>query len=145
MARIHRVGDEDRHRQAAFCLGVEERSAWERVTIDPESGDDEVVAVEARDRCRLEGSPAAIDGRGEGCHGFGPRPASIVGAPQLDGQVVAVLARADAVARDEAAVGKGDEGRERGHTSGRTRLGRTQDRAFRDLHRMRPSLWSVAA
>ena len=145
MARIHRVGDEDRHRQAPFRRRVEERLAGERVTIDPQCCDDEVVAVEARDRCRLEGSPAVVDGRREGRDGFGPGATAVVRAPQLDRQVVGVLARADAVARDETAVGEHDERGERGDTSGRAGLRRTYDRAFRDLHRVRPSLWSVAA
>ena len=91
------IGQQDRHRQAALGLGVEERLARERLAVDPQRGDDQVVAVEPRDRGGLQRSAPAVDGRLERRHRLRPRPAAVGRAAQLDVEVVGVLAAADAV------------------------------------------------
>ena len=52
LAAVGRIGQQDRHRQAAFGLRVEQRLAGERLAVDPQADHDQAIAVEPRDRVR---------------------------------------------------------------------------------------------
>ena len=69
------------------------------------------VAVEAGDRRRLERPAPPSSGRRERRLRLGPGPAAVGRAPELDRQVVGVLAAADAVARRAAMPSASDDER----------------------------------
>ena len=88
---------EDRHRQAALGVLVEQGLAGKCLAIDPQGDDDEMVAVEGRDRGGLERPTPAIEARFEGRDRVAPGASAIGRAADLDREVVRVLAGADAV------------------------------------------------